>query len=106
MSENAWSVRTARLTQLGGEICSSSGKFLTALEDLTEKIQPLIAANRDDNGEGQTGLAMQRAKDDWTASATELQRILNSIGTTTEELSDGYTAADRYTTSLMGQYGV
>jgi Proteins of 100 residues with WXG. len=106
MSENAWSVSPARLHQLGGDICTSSGRFLTALETLTETIQPLIAANLDENGEGQTGQAMLRAKEEWTSSATRLQEILNSIGLTTQQLSDGYTAADKHTTSLIGQYGL
>ncbi len=106
MSENAWSVSPARLHQLGGDIRTSSGRFLNALERLTETIEPLIAANLDENGEGQTGQSMLRAKNEWTSSAARLQEILDSIGLTTQELSDGYTSADRHTTSMIGQYGL
>ncbi|MCL2091333.1 MAG: WXG100 family type VII secretion target [Micrococcales bacterium] len=106
MSENAWSVSPARLHQLGGDIRTSSGRFLNALEHLTETVEPLIAANLDENGEGQTGQAMDRAKKEWTDSATRLQTILDNIGIVTQELSDGYTSADKHTTSLIGQYGI
>jgi len=100
MSE-AWSVSPEWLYQVGTNISSQAGNFLQALEDLNDKIDPLIAANMSDNGEGQTGQAMQQAKTDWSTAATQLQQILTSIGTTTQELSSGYTSADQYTASRI-----
>ncbi len=86
----SFSVRPEHVTALSGQIRSGANGIRSELEALDSKVGALRAS-----WSGQAQESYDVAQREWTQSLTELQQLLEQIATKTDQIAQGYSAADR-----------
>lgn len=78
------------LSSAAGEISSQAAKIQSELDNLKDRLAPVIA--QWDGGASESYQAAQRA---WDESAAGLQQVLAQVGTAVQSATDAYQAAEQ-----------
>jgi len=87
---DTYSVKTAEVHRLSGDMITHANKIRGALDGLEAKVQSLLG-----QWDGEAQGSYNAAQKTWDKAAAEMQQILNHIGTKTAEIADTYDSNDR-----------
>jgi 6 kDa early secretory antigenic target len=87
---DSYSVKTAEVQRLSGDMISHANKISNALDGLESKVATLLGQW---NGEAQANYHDAQKK--WDKAAAEMQQILTTIGQKTSEIANTYDAGDK-----------
>ena len=87
---DSYSVKTAEVQRLSGDMISHSNKISSALDGLEAKVSTLLGQW---SGEAQS--TYHEAQRKWDKAAAEMQQILTTIGQKTSEIANTYDASDK-----------
>jgi 6 kDa early secretory antigenic target len=77
------------LSSAAGEISSQAAKIQSELDNLKQRLNPVIA-----QWEGGASESYQAAQRAWDESAAGLQQVLAQVGTAVQSATDAYQAAE------------
>ena len=97
MSLGSFSVTPEQVIALSGNIRSGAQGIRSELDELDSKVATLRGS-----WSGQAQESYTIAQRQWTQSLTELQQLLDRIATSTNEIAQNYTAADRQSAGRFG----
>ncbi|GAA3841751.1 hypothetical protein GCM10022243_05210 [Saccharothrix violaceirubra] len=86
-------VNFGELANAGGEIASQANQVQQALDDLKQRLAPVIA-----QWDGGASEAYQQAQNQWNTSAADLQSVLAAIGVAVQQATDAYQQAEQQNT--------
>lgn len=87
---DSYSVKTAEVQRLSGDMITHANKISNALDGLESKVSQLLGQW---SGEAQANYHDAQKK--WDKAAAEMQQILTTIGTKTAEIANTYDAGDK-----------
>lgn len=87
---DSYSVKTAEVQRLSGDMLSHAKGISTALDGLESKVSSLLGQW---SGEAQSNYHEAQRK--WDKAAAEMQQILTNIGQKTSEIANTYDAGDK-----------
>ena len=87
---DSYSVKTAEVQRLSGDMITHSNKINNALDGLEAKVSTLLSQW---SGEAQSNY--HEAQKKWDKAAAEMQQILTTIGQKTSEIANTYDAGDK-----------
>lgn len=96
MSMQSMSVTPARVHEIAGQVRSESQQIASDLDHLEKRINALRGKW---SGESQAAYTQAQAR--WSAQLSEMQQLLATVASKTEEIASGYTATDKSAAQLF-----